>query len=136
MNRILVPIDGSEQALRALRHAMAQAEEIHIVNVQRKADTPALLMHMTQHDIDRVQREHGHSMLVSARQLLDAAARPYRAHVLIGEPAPCIVDTARAEGVDAIVMGTRGMGALANMALGSTATKVVHLAELPVTLIK
>ncbi len=41
-----------------------------------------------------------------------------------------------AEGVDVIVMGTRGMGALANLALGSTATKVVHLAEVPVTLVK
>ena len=33
-------------------------------------------------------------------------------------------------------MGTRGMGAAAGMALGSVATKVAHLADLPVTLVK
>ena len=33
-------------------------------------------------------------------------------------------------------MGTRGMRALGNLALGSTATKVIHLAEVPVTLVK
>lgn len=43
---------------------------------------------------------------------------------------------AKSEGVDVIVMGTRGMGALGNLALGSTATKVVHLADVPVTLVK
>jgi nucleotide-binding universal stress UspA family protein len=33
-------------------------------------------------------------------------------------------------------MGTRGMGAIAGMALGSVANKVVHLADLPITLVK
>ncbi|MFN5167526.1 MAG: universal stress protein [Pseudomonadota bacterium] len=38
--------------------------------------------------------------------------------------------------VDGIVMGSRGMGALGNLAFGSVATKVVHLADVPVTLVK
>ena len=37
---------------------------------------------------------------------------------------------------DAIIMGTRGMGALGNLVMGSIATKVVHLTRLPVTLVK
>jgi len=136
MTTVLVPIDGSEPAMRALRHAMKVADEIHIVNVQPKADTPTLLLHMTQDDIDEAQREHGRSMLADAGKLLDDAGRKYRTHVLIGEPAATIDRIARSERVDAIVMGTRGMGALGNLALGSTATKVVHLAEVPVTLVK
>ena len=75
-------------------------------------------------------------MLVEARKVLDDAGRPYRTHVLLGEPATDIVRVARSEGVDLIVMGTRGMGALGNLVLGSTATKVVHLADTPVTLVK
>ena len=51
-------------------------------------------------------------MLVEARKVLDDAGRPYRTHVLLGEPATDIVRVARSEGVDLIVMGTRGMGAL------------------------
>jgi len=37
---------------------------------------------------------------------------------------------------DAIIMGTRGMGSLANLVIGSVTTKVIHLVEVPVTLIK
>ena len=47
-----------------------------------------------------------------------------------------IVRVAKLEGVDPIMMGTRGMGALGKLLLGSTANKVVHLAEVPVTLVK
>jgi nucleotide-binding universal stress UspA family protein len=79
---------------------------------------------------------HGRSILTDACKLLDDAGRNYRPHVLIGEPALKIDRVARSERVDAIIMGTRGMGALGNLALGSTATKVVHLAEVPVTLVK
>jgi nucleotide-binding universal stress UspA family protein len=136
MTKVLVPFDGSECAVRALRHAMAHATEIHVVNVQQKADAPALLLHMTQDDIDKAQHEHGRSMLTEAIRRLDESKLAYRTHVLIGDPATKIVRVAKSERVDGIVMGTRGMGALGNLALGSTATKVVHLAEVPVTLVK
>ena len=136
MSKVLVPIDGSDTALRALRHAMKDADEIHVITVQVKTNTPVLLLHMTQEDIDKVQREHGQSMLADACKLLDTAGRSYRTHVLLGEPATHIARVAKSEGVDLIVMGTRGMGALGNLVLGSTATKVVHLAEVPVTLVK
>lgn len=136
MTKMLVPFDGSDCAMRALRHAVEQASEIHVVNVQLKADTPTLLLHMTQDDIDKAQHEHGRSQLVDAIKRLDESKVSYRAHVLIGDPAPKIVRLAEAEGVDGIVMGTRGMGALGNLALGSVASKVVHLAKVPVTLVK
>ena len=47
-----------------------------------------------------------------------------------------IADSAEREGCDAIVMGTRGMGSIGSLMLGSVATKVVHLTKLPVTLVK
>lgn len=137
MTRVLVPVDGSEASLRALRHAMAiGAAEIQIVNVQPRADTPTLLLHMTQQAIDEAQADHGRAMLEGACRILEQAARPYRAHALIGDPATTIAELAAAEHVDGIVMGTRGMGAWGNLALGSTATKLVHLTEVPVTLVK
>jgi nucleotide-binding universal stress UspA family protein len=33
-------------------------------------------------------------------------------------------------------MGTRGLGALGNVLIGSVATKVIHLAHVPVLLVK
>jgi nucleotide-binding universal stress UspA family protein len=136
MSRILVPVDGSEASLRALRHAMQSAGDIVVVNVQARADAPALLLHMTQQDIDKAQHAHGESMLQGARALLEGAGRAYHARVIVGDPAPSIVQCAAAEAADSIVMGTRGMNALGNLALGSVATRVVHLATVPVTLVR
>ena len=66
LRKLLVPTDGSDisiaGALRALRHAMKDAEGIHVITVQVKTNTPVLLLHVTQEDIDKVQFEHGQSM--------------------------------------------------------------------------
>jgi nucleotide-binding universal stress UspA family protein len=136
MSKVLVPIDGSDASLRALRHATATADEVHIVNVQPKANHPGLRIHMTPEDIEKAQLEHGRETLASACRLLDESGRRYRTHVLIGEAAPKIVRVAKAQRVGSIVMGTRGLGAVRGLWLGSTATKVVHLADVPVTLVK
>jgi nucleotide-binding universal stress UspA family protein len=45
------------------------------------------------------------------------------------------MDQATQSGSDLIFMGTRGMTALSNMVLGSVATRVLHLAHIPVVLI-
>jgi nucleotide-binding universal stress UspA family protein len=136
MKTALIAIDDSDAAIRALQYAMEAYDGIHIINVQVKAEVPIAVLRIGQEELDNMQLEHGRSQLVPARKLLVDAARPYREHVLIGDPAGKIVEVAKAEGVDAIVMGTRGMRALGNLALGSTSTKVIHLADLPVTLVK
>ena len=53
-----------------------------------------------------------------------------------GQPAETIADVARKEGADQIVMGTRGLGGIKGLLLGSVATQVIHLVEVPITLIK
>ncbi len=57
-------------------------------------------------------------------------------HVRIGHPGEEIAACAAEQGCDAIIMGTRGMSAAAGLLLGSVATKVVHLAPVPVTLVR
>lgn len=47
-----------------------------------------------------------------------------------------IARAARRLKCESIVMGTRGMGTIGNLFLGSVATRVIHLARIPVTLIK
>jgi len=54
----------------------------------------------------------------------------------IGSPAETIARIAREVGANQIVMGTRVLGSLGNLFLGSVATKVVRLAQVPVTLVK
>ena len=54
----------------------------------------------------------------------------------IGHPAEAIANKATREGFDLVVMGSHGHGALANVVLGSVATKVLALCKVPVLLIR
>ena len=139
--KALVPVDGSSAAERALRHAIAlakgrEAMEIHIVNVQEQADAPELRRFLKPAEIKRNQLTHGEAALASAKKLLERARVPYKTHVLIGEPAEQIAAFARRGGFDKIVMGTHGRTGLTAMLMGSVATKVLHHATVPVTLVK
>jgi len=59
----------------------------------------------------------------------------YTVHTVVGSIAESIVEQAKQSGSDMIYMGTRGMTALSGMVLGSVATKVLHLAHVPVVLV-
>jgi nucleotide-binding universal stress UspA family protein len=141
MTAILVAIDGSKSSLRALDYAVKQAQRLkaalHVLNVQPPVETygtvPAYLS----------AREHRELTMPAARDIVErAAARAARArvacqqHVIYGDVAPTIVRTARRLGCQSIVMGTRGLGPIGDLLLGSVATKVVHLTRIPVTLVK
>jgi nucleotide-binding universal stress UspA family protein len=136
MNKIVVPFDGSESALRALHYAMKIADEIHVVNVQSPIDAPAVSLHMTRDAIHNMQLEQSRSVLAAACKVLDDAAFPYHAHPLVGEPGTAIAQLVETQAADSIVMGTRGMSALGKLMFGSVVTKVVHQTNVPVTLIK
>ena len=142
MLKVLVPVDGSENALRALRHVMATREwyrealEVHVLNVQRRVASGAVRMFVSQDLLHDYYREEGEAALKGARELLAASELPYHCHVAVGDEAESIAQYARDQGCRMIVMGTRGLGRLGNLLLGSVATSVIHLAEAPVTLIK
>lgn len=67
---------------------------------------------------------------------LAAAGVPHKAKVVIGDAPHEIVEYAKAYHCDGIVMGTRGLGNVATLVLGSVAHKVLHLTHIPVTLVK
>ena len=71
-----------------------------------------------------------------ARRLLKEAGVPYTCEILIGPIAASLADCAESRGCDAIVMGSHGHGAVGSLVLGSIATKVLHLAKVPVFLVK
>lgn len=141
MNRVLVAVDGSPNSLRAVRYLVrsrgrAAPMEVHLVNVQQPIDSPEIRRFKLPRDILRMQRRRGAKQLRAARALLDRSRVPYEAHALIGRVAETIVRFARQRHCSAIIMGTRGMTAFGNLVLGSVATKVVHAARMPVTLVK
>jgi nucleotide-binding universal stress UspA family protein len=60
----------------------------------------------------------------------------FNEHIVVGHAGQTIANHASHWGCTRIVMGTRGLGALANVVVGSTALQVMHLSEIPVTLVK
>jgi nucleotide-binding universal stress UspA family protein len=136
-----VPVDGSATAERAVRHVLAlmkgrEAMEVHLINVQEKADAPEIRRFMKPAEVKHMQLEHGAGALQGAKRLLDRAGVEYEEHVLIGPPAETIARFARRGRFDKIVMGTHGRTGMSRLLMGSVATKVLHLSTVPVTLVK
>lgn len=141
MIRLLVPLDGSSHSQRVVQHVIRlsrgrEAVEIHLLNVQEPIDSLEVRRFKLPQEIRRMQRRRGADRLGPSRARLDKAGVPYSAHVLIGPVAATIARFAKRRRCSMIVMGTRGMGSLASLLLGSVATKVIHLARAPVTLVK
>lgn len=140
MQKILIPVDDSENALRAVQHAATMARgnpalELCLLNVQEPIE-PRLHAHLTHDELRDMMVREAEQVLEPMRSILSDAGVAFRADWRSGPVAPTIADYAREAGCDAIVMGTRGMSAIGNLVMGSTATKVVHLAHVPVTLVK
>lgn len=140
MLKILLPVDGSKHAGRAVRHviklhAHGLVCEVLLLHVQ-----PALPPHSSPRSKRRSailhQLDAGEAALAPALVLLERAGVPHRSRSLSGAPAEGILQMAAEQSCAAIVMGTRGLGAVAGLVLGSVAMKVLQLARVPVTLVK
>jgi nucleotide-binding universal stress UspA family protein len=169
IKRVLVALDGSDHASRALDLACAltsrfEAELIamHVVSEQPLSDAERRLAEVEFHteiargfdvtpfvearDDPRLMSErltaqaietgHRFRAAVGERLLYDAATRAkeqavanVRTVLREGNPATAILEVAKAEQADLIVMGRRGLGDLAGLLLGSVSHKVTHLAD-------
>ena len=87
-------------------------------------------------NIKNAREEAGLALLTLAKARLENAGITLDAHVRTGNPAEVIADFSREYHCDLIVMGTRGMGTIKNLLLGSVASKVIHLTEKPLLLVK
>ena len=132
---LLVPVDGSDTALRALRHVLGRLraggfDDVVALNAQ-------VPMRASQFVTQRMIEEHHESLseeaLEPARRLAAKFDVKLTCAVANANPAEAIVNFARKR--DEIVMGTRGLGRVGNLLMGSVATRVAHLAEVPVTLV-
>jgi nucleotide-binding universal stress UspA family protein len=142
MLKILLAVDGSDSALRATREIIdlaplyKETPEVELVNVRQQLTIGGLAgIAITRDMVDRYHNEEGEKALAPSRKLLEDAGIRYAAHILVGEPAAEIVDHAKSSGCRMICLGTRGMGRISNLMLGSISTKVLHLAQVPVVLI-
>jgi nucleotide-binding universal stress UspA family protein len=141
MKRILIPVDGSQQSTHAVR-ALLEArsydpvERVELLTVQIPLQAGKIGRGLSQAEIDAYHQEEGEAALQAASALLSEAGVPFQTRVEVGAAADTIVRIAEECEADEIYMGSRGLGSVSSWFLGSVATRVLHLTELPVTLVK
>jgi nucleotide-binding universal stress UspA family protein len=140
--KILVAIDGSPHA-----HATLEALVRRLGWFREQPSVTLLFVHpplpyglaanwVGKVNVQRYYDEESDQVLAGARAFLDNQRVEYVAEKKVGEPAHEIVSYAAANRFDLIVMGTHGHTALANLVMGSVATKVLAASKVPVLLFK
>ena len=143
---ILVSVDGSKSSTNALEAAAELAAssggKLHILHVVREMQVPLTPGLMDAYE--KLQRQR-HDVLNSAgEQLINQMKRSVEAKGLdavetdigSGDPASAIVDHAARNKVDLIVMGSRGLGQVEGMLMGSVSRKVSNTAKTNCLIIK
>lgn len=139
---MLVAIDGSEAALRALDFAVTQAKlapeaELHVLTVQPPPSTnTAWEIYVSAEKIREIATARAREILDAAAARLKKSGCRYQLEKLDGDPPETIARRAGEFGCESIMMGTRGAGQISVLVMGSVAQRVVHYATVPVTLVK
>ena len=141
LRKILVPLDGSEQSFHALEFAMDLAEkystEIILLNVLKPHYQEPLFPPLSTPAYDEMEDEHK-KMLSQAFKKAKKIGPDIKISkkFVAGRPAEKIVEVAKEENIDLIVMGSRGLGGIREFLLGSVSDRVADHAHCPVLIVK
>ncbi|MDA8254306.1 MAG: universal stress protein [Betaproteobacteria bacterium] len=140
MRKVLLPVDGSDSAFQATLYVIDFVQkhgplEVHVVNVQ-----PKPLEWQTRGTDKEVINDHqaieAHMVMKPILHALNEEEIAHQTHIKLGDPAEVLAALADELGCDHIVMGTRGLGAISGIVLGSVTRKLLHLTRIPVICIK
>ena len=136
--KIAVAIDGSENAMRAAKHAItlaqhfseAQLEFIYVADYNKAKD-------------ERLLSQSEESLLLKRKQKVDPvlelaqkAGVKSKMTMLKGDPSQEIIKYVNSEAMDQLVIGSRGLNTFQEMILGSVSHKVMKHVDCPVTVVK
>ena len=136
--KILIAADGSPYTRAAARYVashsgmLRQQPEVRIIHVH--AALP-VTRSVSKKAIEDYYREESQKALSVAQKELEKAGVKFTSTWVTGDAAEQIARYAKSEGIDLIVTGTRGHGALAGLALGSVTNKLIALTKVPVLVI-
>jgi nucleotide-binding universal stress UspA family protein len=147
--KILVPVDGSDFAYLAAQRAVFMAAKqggmvtlLHVINHSRDSRGINLRPAPKNEQIDQLEIE-GLALLEKVRANLELIrAAEHDDNIIIeselawGNPAEVIVEKAKSGGYNLIVMGSRGLGALSSLLLGSVSERVVKMAPCQVLIVR
>lgn len=141
--KILLAVDGSQNSSIAVRSLtkhlpwLRDTPKIDLIYVQLPLRPIGSLLGtpLSQETIDQYYREQTAEHLAEAKRILHEAKLAFETHLIIGDPAQEIRKFAESHRSDVILIGSRGMGAIGNLLLGSTAAKILHMSTIPVVVI-
>ncbi len=141
IKEILVPVDGSENSIRAARFAMEMAQAmgigVRLFYVFPAASVEVIGMAgMSRADIDQAAQASAQRAFDKTREglgsdLIDKVEQ----ETSIGDPAEEIIRYTEDDSTTLVVLGRRGLSAMKSLMLGSVSDKVIRHAKSPVTVI-
>ena len=141
VHRVLLAIDGSAHSVRAAEYVFTLHEigvplQVHIVNVVVPIPPGFVTSFVSPDMIASYYKDEGTRALHDASAGLKSEGVEFAEHIVAGHAADEIVRLASECRCSRIIMGTRGLRALAGIMLGSVAYRVIQLSPVPVTLVK
>jgi len=143
--KLLLASDGSDNAVRAAEFtvkllAVAPSIKVTVLAVNDilekiKYYSP-LRSPVVLEEVEIFFKEKTREALETTMEVFEKQGIKVDGVTKVGNPARVIVDYAREEGVSHIVIGSRGLGSLKGIVLGSVSSKVIQLAGCPVTVVK
>lgn len=139
MKRILLPVDGSKNSLKAVQHVMGRfitdpEIELHLLHV-RTPFSRHIARFASRRNMAAFHRDEAAKSMKAVRALLDTRSIPYATHVELGDRADTIVAVAKRLRVSQIVIGTARKNSLTRMIEDSVTNKVLERTEVPVEVI-
>ena len=137
--RILLAVDGSEHALHATRKAAELARLMKPVEFRIVVAYDPIPLYLGEPNMQiAITNRKGEAEEVLNMAVKEVGGLPCEIHteLLEGDPASAIIEVASIRNSDVIVMGSRGLGRLAGLLLGSTSQKVVAHAPCPVLIVR
>ena len=140
--KVLLAADGSSYTQIAVRHLanhlqwFAKPPEVHVVHIHAPIPYPGAAASAGKAAVEKYQREESLAALRVAEKELTRAGIEYTSAWQVGDVVGELDRYVKAHAIDLVVMGTHGHGALANLALGSVATKCIATLEVPIMIVR
>ena len=135
--KIIVPADGSENGKRALEHALAIVKRndaelilVHVANI-----VSAISGGYVSEQIAEDMEETGKKILSEVAEDVPADMK-VKCVFEVGSPGPAVLAVAKKYDADLIVMGSRGLGPLKGLFMGSVSSYVTSHSTCPVLIVK
>ena len=135
--KILLAVDGSKTSIDAVKfvikhaHWFSERPQLEVVSAHAQIAVPSFPgISIGKKQMQQFYEDEGGKRLAEARRLLDQAGIRYDARVLVGNLAEVITNHAKKAGCDLIVIGAP------QALMGSVSSKVMHLSEVPVLMVK